>query len=130
MIDQKQTIEISEPKISITEIVFITPFYLISDAIDLILFFFALDDFGIMDLTRTSISQFYFVVIKKMGPEVWLTNLAVNGIKVIPYIGSLVPSTFLWFTIIFLDRSGGTKIGKVVEKIKKARKITKPVSKK
>jgi hypothetical protein len=129
MADQEQA-TIPEPKISITEIVFITPFYLISDAIDLLLFFFALDDFGIIDLTRTSISQFYFVVLKKMGPEVWATNLIVNGIKVIPYIGSLIPSTFLWLAIIFMDRSGGAKIVKVIQKVKKMRKVSKPISKK
>ena len=102
-----------EPKISLTEIFFITPFYLISDSIDYTLFFMGLDDFGIMDTVRTSISQVYFVLIKKMGPEIWITNLAVNGIKLLPYVGSLLPSTLVWLIVIFIDRGAMNKIKKI-----------------
>lgn len=115
-LDPAQTPEENrEPKMSITEIVFITPFYLISDGIDLTLFFFGLDDFGIMDTVRTSISQFYFVVLKKMGPEIWLTNLIIGSIKFFPYIGSLVPASLLWFAVVFIDRAGMAKIEKIIQ---------------
>ena len=73
----------------------------------------AMDDFGIMDTVRTSISQFYFVVLKRMGPEIWMTNLAVNGIKLIPYVGSVIPSTLVWIIIIFMDRGAANKIQKI-----------------
>jgi hypothetical protein len=124
------TEEKSEPKMSVTEIVFITPFYLISDAIDLSLFLTGLDDFGIMDTVRTSLSQIYFVVIKKMGQEIWLTNLIVNAIKLFPYIGSLVPSTLLWFVIVFIDRAGMAKIQKLIQATGKLGKIAKTVGEK
>src|SRR3989344_8938011 len=102
-----------EPKISTIEIFFITPFYLLSDAFDYLLFFMAMDDFGIMDTVRTSISQFYFVWVKKMGPEIWVTNLVVNSIKLFPYIGSLLPSTLVWIVVIFMDRGAMNKIKKI-----------------
>lgn len=119
-----------EPKISLTEIFFITPFYLISDSIDYTLFFIGLDDFGIMDTVRTSLSQVYFVIIKKMGPEIWITNLAVNGIKLLPYVGSLLPSTLVWLIVIFIDRGAMNKIkkldkltgGKLVKSLEKVSK--------
>jgi hypothetical protein len=134
--DKKGATEIAsnenrEPKISLTEIFFITPFYLISDSIDYALFLIGLDDFGIMDTVRTSISQVYFVLIKKMGPEIWITNLAVNGIKLLPYIGSLIPSTLVWIIVIFIDRGAMNKIqkidkltgGKLVKGLEKISKI-------
>lgn len=104
-----------EPKISLIEIFFITPFYIISDGVDYLLFFMALDDFGIMDTVRTAISQFYFVMLKRMGPEIWMTNLVVNGIKLIPYVGSIIPSTLIWFITIFIDRGAMNKIRKIAE---------------
>jgi|GEM_PF-2340242 len=107
--------ENKEPKISITEIFFITPFYLMSDAIDLTLFLFGLDDFGIMDTIRTSTSQIYFVLLKKMGPEIWVKNLIINGIKLFPYIGSLIPSTLAWVVIVFIDRGALNKFKKITE---------------
>ncbi len=124
------TEENSEPKMSLTEIIFITPFYMISDTIDFSLFLTVLDDFGIMDTVRTSLSQFYFVVIKKMGPEIWLTNLIVNAVKLFPYVGSLVPSTFLWFVIVFIDRAGMAKIQKLIQATGKLGKIAKTVGEK
>ena len=102
-----------KPKISATEIFFITPFYLLSDAIDLSLFLTGIDDFGMMDTVRTSISQFYFVVLKKMGPEIWMTNLIVNGIKLVPYLGSLVPATLIWIVTISVDRGAMNKFKKI-----------------
>lgn len=104
-----------EPKISLTEIFFITPFYLISDAIDISLLSIGLDDFGIVDTIRTSISQLYFVMFKKMGPEIWVTNLVINGIKLFPYVGSVIPSTLAWFVVIFIDRGAMNKIKKIDE---------------
>jgi len=114
-----------DPKITITEICFITPLYLISDIIDLTLFAFVLDDLGLMDLIRTSSSQFYFVVLKKMGPEIWVTNLVINGIKLFPYIGSLVPSTLVWAIVIFVDRAGMSKIESLLNKAGKIGKAVK-----
>ncbi|MHB9019269.1 MAG: hypothetical protein ACYC3G_00110 [Minisyncoccota bacterium] len=120
-----------EPKISFTEIFFITPFYLISDAIDISLLSIGLDDFGIVDTIRTSISQLYFVMLKKMGPEIWVTNLVVNGIKLFPYVGSVIPSTLVWFIVIFIDRGAMNKIkkidqltgGKLVKGLEKIKKL-------
>jgi len=127
---QIETGEDHEPKISIVEIVFITPFYLISDAIDLALFSFGLDDFGLMDLTRTSISQVYFIMFKKMGPEIWITNLVFNSFKLIPYLGSLLPSTLFWLVAIFIDRKGMAKFKKILEKTGKIGKMAKNVGRK
>ncbi len=119
-----------EPKMTLTEIIFITPFYLISDAIDILLFCMLLEDLGIMDTVRTSISQFYFVVLKKMGPEIWLTNLIVNAIKFFPYVGSLVPSSFVWFTIVFIDRAGMEKMEEILRKTGKIGKVIKTAGEK
>jgi len=115
-----------EPKMSITEVLFITPFYLISDTIDLALLSFGLDDFGLMDLTRASISQIYFM-FKKMGPEIWATNLTVNGIKLIPYIGSVIPSTLVWSFTVVVDRFGMAKFKKILEKTGKIGKMAKNI---
>ena len=107
--------EEQESKISLIEIFFITPFYLLSDTIDLTLFLTGIDDFGIMDTVRTSISQFYFVMIKKMGAEIWATNLVINAVKLIPYVGELIPSTLFWFVVILIDKGALKKFKKFSE---------------
>lgn len=105
-----------KPKLSTWEIVIITPFYLISDTLELLLFLTALTDFGMISLVRTSVSEFYFVIIKKMGKEIWQTSLVVGIITAIPYIGALIPSTLGWGIVVFLDQVGMKKIQSIVKK--------------
>lgn len=91
-----------KPKLSTIEILFITPFYVMSDVLEFLLFLLALTDFGMISLVRTSVSEFYFVIIKKMGKEIWLTVLVVGVITALPYIGALVPSTFGWIAVVIV----------------------------
>jgi hypothetical protein len=106
-----------KPKLSIWEIIIITPFYLISDSLELLLFLFGLSDFGMISLVRTSVSEFYFVVIKKMRKEIWLTSLAVGVITAMPYIGALIPSTIGWGMVVFIDQFGMKKIESTLKKV-------------
>ena len=113
---QEEEQEEYKPKLSTWEIVIITPFYLISDAFEILLFLMALTDFGMISLVRTSISEFYFIVIKKMGKEIWLTSLAVGAITAMPYIGAFLPSTIGWGIVVFLDQVGMKKIQAIAKK--------------
>jgi len=119
-----------KPKLSITEIVFITPFYLISDALDWLVFLFGLDDIGMISLVRTSVSEFYFIVIKKMGPEIWATNLVAGAITAIPYVGQLLPSTLTWAVIVIMDHFGMAKLKGIVDKAGAVGKVVKAVGEK
>ncbi|MCL5017083.1 MAG: hypothetical protein M1155_00235 [Patescibacteria group bacterium] len=105
-----------KPKLSMWEIVIITPFYLISDTLELFLFLFGLSDFGIISMIRTSISEFYFIVIKKMGKEIWLTSLVVGVITAMPYIGALIPSTIGWGIVVYIDWFGMKKAESILKK--------------
>ena len=119
-----------EPKLSLTEIVFITPFYLISDALDWLIFLFGMDDFGLISTVRTSVSEFYFIVIKKMGKEIWLMSLLIGIITAIPYIGQLFPSTLGWIAVVIIDHKGLGKVEAVLEKTGVAGKAIKAVGEK
>lgn len=119
-----------KPKLTIWEIVFITPFYVISDALAILLFLFALTDFGIISLVRTSVSEFYFIILKKMGKEIWLTSLIVGAIAAIPYIGAFVPSTLGWVAVVIMDQFGMAKIESILKKTGAAGKAIKAIGKK
>lgn len=89
-----------EPKISIVEIVYITPLYVISDIIGIILLMFGLDDFGLIDIIRFPVSQIYLRMKGVKGTATLIGNI----LEVIPYIGALPNATVMWFITIWLDR--------------------------
>jgi hypothetical protein len=126
----EENLEEYKPKLSVWEIVIITPFYLISDALEFLLFLFGLTDFGIISMVRTSVSEFYFIIIKKMRKEIWLTNLIVGAITALPYIGALIPSTIGWGIVVFVDQFGMKKIESALNKTGVAGKAVMKIAKK
>src|SRR3989344_2222591 len=88
-----------EPKISLAEIVIITPYLLIIDLIGIALFTVGLDDYGLLDIIRFPITQLYLRMKGVRGH----IDLIGNIVKLIPYVG-VIPFTIFWFMTIYLDR--------------------------
>lgn len=102
----------NEPKISISEIVIITPYLILIDVIGILLFIAGLDDFGLLDIIRFPITQLYLRIKGVKGTA----DLIGNIIKLIPYVG-VIPFTFFWMATIYIDRHP-----KLAEKIKPLKK--------
>ncbi len=90
----------NEPKISFAEILLITPFFLIADAINIFLIFLGSDDFFIVDMIRFPISQIY---LRMKGVKATV-DLATNLLEMIPYVGALPLSTIGWCIAVWMDR--------------------------
>ena len=108
-----------EPKFSITEIVLITPYYLLSDAIGIILVFFGVDDFFILDAIRFPVSQIYLRIKGVAGTATLVSNL----LEVIPYVGALPCASVGWFITIYIDRHPESIAAKGVEAAGRMKKI-------
>lgn len=108
-----------QPKISIAEMVIITPIFLIFDTIGILLIFVGLDDFFILDAVRFPLSQFYIFMKGLKGT----TTLIGNLLETIPYIGALPNSTICWLITIYMDRNPKSL---AAEAIQKAGAIAKP----
>ncbi|MDD5430992.1 MAG: hypothetical protein PHP03_02095 [Candidatus Pacebacteria bacterium] len=92
--------ENEEPKISTVEIVFITPFLLIADAVGVFLVIIALDDMGLIDVLMFPFNQIY---LRMKG--VRATTMLVGSIlELLPYIGALPMYTLTWALTIAADR--------------------------
>lgn len=89
-----------EPKISLTEIVIITPYLLLIDIIGIALFTVGMDDFGLLDIVRFPITQLYIRIKGVKGN----LDLIGNIVKLIPYVG-VIPFTIFWIGTIYLDRN-------------------------
>lgn len=96
------------PKISLAEIVIITPYLLIIDLIGIALFSVGLDDYGLLDIIRFPITQLYLRMKGVKGN----IDLIGNIVKLIPYVG-VIPFTFFWFATIYLDRH--PKVAKIAD---------------
>lgn len=99
-----------EPKISTVEILFITPFFIITDLIGIFLIFLALDDFGLIDIVQFPVSQIYLWFKGVRGTTMFIGNI----LETLPYIGALPNASIAWIITVWLDRN--PKIGKKVEK--------------
>lgn len=108
-----------EPKISITEIVFITPLFVLFDSIGIALVSFGIDDFFLLDIIRFPVSQIYL----RMKGVKGTTTLVGNILESIPYVGALPISTICWLITVYLDRNPESIAAKGIEmagKMKKA----------
>lgn len=106
-----------KPKISIVEIIYITPIYIISDGIGVTLALFGLDDFGLLDIFLFPLSQIY---LRIKGINGTLTLIG-NILETIPYIGALPNRIITWLIVIYLDRH--PKLEKMTKKINVSPKI-------
>ena len=91
--------EKSKPKISLVEIVFITPLFMLNDAIGVVLLLFGLDDFFILDIIRFPLSQVYLRLKGVRGTVMLITNI----LETIPYIGALPNATIGWLITCWID---------------------------
>lgn len=106
--------EKQQPKISLPEIVFITPFFIITDGIGILLAFFGLDDFGLIDIFQFPVSQIYLRMKGVKGTAMLVGNI----LETFPYVGGLPNETIAWLITVWLDRH--PKIAKIAEKAGKA----------
>ena len=113
------------PKISITEIVLITPYYLLSDAIGVALILIGIDDFFILDIIRFPVSQIYLRMKGVAGTATLVSNL----LETLPYIGALPIASIGWFVTIYLDRHPESIAAKGVEAAGRMNKISSPTPK-
>lgn len=104
-----------QPKISLPELVFITPFFIITDTIGMALAFFGLDDFGLIDLFQFPISQIYLRMKGVRGTAMLVGNV----LETLPYVGALPNETVSWLITVWLDRH--PKVAKLATKAGKAR---------
>lgn len=77
--------EQSEPKIPLSEAIFVGFFPIIADAIEVVLVFFGLDDFWISDAIYFPASQIYF----RMRGVKGTASLVTNALELLPYVGWL-----------------------------------------
>ena len=75
----------SEKVISLPETILIMEYVILLDLIGIGLAFAALDDFFILDLLSTPVTQFYF----RMKGVKSTADLISSGLELIPYVGSL-----------------------------------------
>jgi len=99
-----------EPKISLTEIFFITPLFLICDIIGIVLVCFGLDDFFLLDIIRFPLSQVYLYFKGLKGTVTLIGNI----LETIPYVGALPISTTAWLITVWIDHNPA-----VAEKVEK-----------
>jgi len=90
-----------EPKISLPEIIIITPYIIATDLAGLALAFFGLTDFGLISLIRFPITQIYLRIKGVKGTA----NVASNAIEFLPYVNALPAATMGWIITIYLDRN-------------------------
>jgi hypothetical protein len=74
-----------DKKISLPEIILLNLYIIPFDLIGLVLVFFGLDDFGIIDLLTAPVTQFYF----RMKGAKASADLIASAVEFIPYVGAL-----------------------------------------
>ena len=90
-----------EKKISLPEIILLNLYVIPLDLIGLVLVFFGLDDFWIIDLLTFPVTQFYFR-IKGVAAN---ADLAASILELIPYVGALpIKSIGVALTIYLANR--------------------------
>lgn len=99
-----------EPKISIVEIIFILPYVLIIDAVEVIITFAGFDDFWILDTLAAPVLLYFFV--KGVNATRYLATYI---LELIPYVGNLPLLTLGFILTIYLDRNpkAAAAVGKI-----------------
>ncbi len=104
--------EENQPKITLAEALVVGPlFFIIPDCIELILIFFGLDDFFILDTYSLLTTQIY---LRIKGIKTTF-SLIMNCLELIPYVGALPLRTIGFIGLMILDRN--PKLGQAVSKI-------------
>ena len=89
-----------EPKITLTEALFIGSFLLLTDIIGIVLVLFGLDDFFILDIVRFPITGFYYWFKGLRMTSMWISNI----LETLPYVGALPNATIGWIITVWMDR--------------------------
>ena len=87
-----------EKKISLPETIILVTYIGFTDLIGLLLIFFALDDFFILDILTFPVTQFYFRIKGVKGTA----DLVSNTAELIPYLGALPIRTIGLIITIYL----------------------------
>ncbi len=87
-----------EKKISLPETIMLVTYIGFTDLIGLLLIFFALDDFFILDILTFPVTQFYFRIKGVKGTADLVSNMA----ELIPYLGALPIRTVGLIITIYL----------------------------
>ena len=111
----------AQPKISVVEIVFITPLFVLTDAIGVVLGLMGMDDIFILDIVRTIPSQTYLWLKGVRGTHMLIANLA----EAVPYLGALPLATVGWLATVWIDRKPEGVAAKAVQKTAKVAPIGK-----
>ncbi|MBI5306303.1 hypothetical protein HZB04_01835 [Candidatus Wolfebacteria bacterium] len=109
-----------EKKISLPEIILLNLYIIPLDLIGLVLFFFGLDDFGIIDILTFPVTQFYFR-IKGVKAS---ADLFGSIVELIPYVGALPIKSVAMNINIWIANYPESAVGKAVQ-VAGAAKITK-----
>jgi hypothetical protein len=97
-----------EPLISLPEVILVGMLFVLFDAIELILFFFGLDDFWIMDITISTV--FFYFFMKGVPPMIQLISWV---IELFPYVGVLPLLSIGWFLTVWADRHPGSFLAQI-----------------
>ena len=84
--------------ISLPETILLGMYIGFTDLTGIILVFFALDDFFILDILTFPVTQFYF----RMKGVKGTADLVTNGLELVPYLGALPMRTIGLFITIYL----------------------------
>ncbi len=99
----------AQPKISLPEGILILLAFVIIDGIELVLVFFAIDDFWIGDAISSMI--FFYLFVKGVPPIyqfiAWIAEL-------VPYLGALPLLTAGWLVTWWVDAHPKNKVGQVI----------------
>jgi hypothetical protein len=108
-----------EKIISLPEAIILTTYIGITDLIGIVLIFFALDDFFIIDALTFPVTQFYFRIKGVKGTADLISNI----LELIPYVGALPIRTIgLLITIYMANHPEKLKFVPSVEALKSMKK--------
>ncbi|MEK7077453.1 MAG: hypothetical protein AAB967_04465 [Patescibacteria group bacterium] len=99
-----------EPKISDPEVILIGGIFVLFDLIEIVLIFFALDDFWIIDIIAATI--FFYLFLKKVPP---MRQLITYVVELLPWVGALPLLTVGWGLTVWADRHPESMLAKVGE---------------
>ena len=106
-----------EPKISLLEIILIGVLFALLDLIGFALIFFALDDFGILEMVASPI--FLYLSIKGIPA---MRQLICWVLELIPWVGDILPLfTVGWILTVWADRHPSGLAAKTVSVVQTAR---------
>ncbi|MEK7481853.1 MAG: hypothetical protein AAB464_00320 [Patescibacteria group bacterium] len=99
--------EEDQKKISLPEIILLNLYIIPLDIVGLVLVFFGLDDFWIIDILTFPVTQFYF---RMKGVKAG-ADLAASIVELIPYVGALpIKSIGMNITIYLANHPKATEI--------------------